>query len=131
MSRFLSSQPITLEASNSDTPFHVHENLLRSVSPVLLAAISREWNEKTTRRYKFREDVTEELLLHFLMWTYHGSYHVDNENKTMKAGNDKDYAFDFGHKKKPRKKKYLVEEPVEVPIDVLYDGQAKESASDK
>lgn len=65
------------------------------------------------------------------MWTYHGSYHVDNENKTMKAGNDKDYAFDFGHKKKPRKKKYLVEEPVEVPIDVLYDGQAKESASDK
>lgn len=65
------------------------------------------------------------------MLTYHGSYHVDNENKTMKVGNDKDYAFDFGHKKKPRKKKYLVEEPVEVPIDVLYDGQAKESASDK
>lgn len=68
------------------------------------------------------------------MWTYHGSYHVDNGNKTMKAGNDKDYVFDFGlltHKKKSRKKKYPVEEPVEVPIEVLYDGQAKESASDK
>lgn len=84
LSSFLTSQTIALEASNSSTSFHVHEHLIRSVSPVLLAAVSREWNEKSTRRYKFCEDVSEELLLHFLMWTYHDNYlYLDtSENET-------------------------------------------------
>src|SRR5580700_871933 len=83
MSRFLASQTIALEASDSNTTFYVHEHLLRSISPVLLAAISREWNEKTTGRYKFHDEVSEKVLLCFLRWAYHGNYHDGNENKTI------------------------------------------------
>lgn len=69
------------------------------------------------------------------MWTYHGSYHADNEYKTVKAGNDD--GFDMGDasstakKKKLKREKFTVEEPVGMPIEVLYDGQAEESASHK
>lgn len=130
LSRFLTSQTIALQASNSDTSFHVHEHLLRSVSPVLLAVVSREWKGKATRRYTFREDVTEELLLNFLMWAYHGSYLDTNGNKTMEARNDKDFdMWDFGltvQKKKPHKKYPMVKLPVVEFSGIPVDGRVED-----
>jgi hypothetical protein len=123
MSRFLASQTIALEASDSNTTFYVHEHLLRSISPVLLAAISREWNEKTTGRYKFHEEVSEQVLLCFLRWAYHGNYHDVNENKiipssaNLKAENDEEWdTWNWGASgKKKKKKRRLFEEPPPEP----------------
>jgi hypothetical protein len=107
MVRVLSSQTIALEASDSDTTFQVHEHLLRSISPILLAACSREWNEKTTRRYKFREDVTAQVLLCCLTWAYYGDYHDGNENEFITAtaedgGGLDDWAFGSAPKNKKK-----------------------------
>jgi hypothetical protein len=120
MSRFLASQTIALEASDSNTTFYVHEHLLRSISPVLLAAISREWNEKTTGRYKFHEEVPEKVLLCFLRWAYHGNYHeIIPSSVNLKAENDEEfYTWIWGvsgKKKKKKKKKGLFEEPEPEP----------------
>lgn len=134
LSRFLTSQTIALKASYSNTSFHVHEDLLRSVSPVLLAAVSRGWNKKATRRYKFGEDVTEELLVHFLMWLYKGSYHYLN---TVEAIKDRDtWTSGLNTKTRKPKKEYLVDEGPEATssemlVKVPDDGQVKEPASDK
>jgi hypothetical protein len=78
MYRYITSDTIALEAAGSNTPFYIHEGLLRSISPALSAACRSEWKEGTVRRYKFREEVTEQMLLCFLTWAYHNDYHCGN-----------------------------------------------------
>lgn len=48
------------------------------MSPALSAACNMEWREGALRRYKFREDVTEEALLCFLTWACYGDYPSSN-----------------------------------------------------
>jgi hypothetical protein len=80
MYRYLTSETIALEATDSDTSFNIHEGLLRSISPALAAACNQEWKEGTLRRYKFREDVTEQTLLSFLTWAYCGDYQANGDD---------------------------------------------------
>ncbi|MCJ1349208.1 hypothetical protein MMC31_007444, partial [Peltigera leucophlebia] len=133
--KFLTSQTITLQPSDTNTSFQVHEHLLLSISPVLLAAISREWKEKTKRRYKFGEDMTEELLLHFLMWAYGGSYPDTNGNKTVEVKYMSFETWLNAQKRKPLKKDSMVKRPERevsgMPVKVHVDGQVEEPANDK
>ncbi|PVH68446.1 hypothetical protein DL98DRAFT_522744 [Cadophora sp. DSE1049] len=68
----LSSKPITLLPSGSDSPIYIHERLLGSV----------EWKESKSRVYKFLKDddgfdVTKDLLICFVRWAYIGDYSTE------------------------------------------------------
>lgn len=66
----------------------MHEGLLRSLSPVLLAACDGKWKEQISGRYKFSEDVTERTLLCFLTWAYNGDYDSNDEAETRPSPNE-------------------------------------------
>jgi len=75
---YVTSDTLILEAIDSNTSFNIHEGLLRSISPALSAACNNDWKECNSRRYKFREEVTEQVLLCFLTWAYSGDYQDDS-----------------------------------------------------
>ncbi|KAH6714512.1 hypothetical protein BKA61DRAFT_360661 [Leptodontidium sp. MPI-SDFR-AT-0119] len=84
LSSILSSEPITLLPSDSDSPVYIHERLLSSVSPPLSAAYQGEWKESKSRAYKFLQDdegfytdVTRDLLICFVRWAYLGDYSTE------------------------------------------------------
>lgn len=82
LSSILSSEPITLLPSASDSPVYIHERLLSSVSPSLSAPYQREWKESKSRVYKFLKDddgfdVTKDLLICFVRWAYIGDYSTE------------------------------------------------------
>jgi hypothetical protein len=110
--RYITSDTIALEATGSNIPFYIHEGLLRSISPALSAACRSEWKEGTVRRYKFREEVTEQMLLCFLTWAYNNDYHSGNGDDILPSSvntraetNRLEEAFSFTTRKMPKKGK--------------------------
>ncbi|KAH0534005.1 hypothetical protein FGG08_007390 [Glutinoglossum americanum] len=71
---FLSSDTFTLRATNSDTPFKIHEALLRSTSPVLAKMCEGEFREGRERTIHFKEHVLESTLIAFIQWAYTKDY---------------------------------------------------------
>lgn len=63
-----------MKSSHSDKIFYVHEDKLKHSCPSLYSVCSRMWFESQERVYKFDKAVSEDVILCFLNFLYHGHY---------------------------------------------------------
>lgn len=64
---------ISLKATESGRPFHIHQSLLASKSKTIASAFEKNFSEKEKRVYTF-QDTTEGTLARFIEWAYTGDY---------------------------------------------------------
>lgn len=72
--RCFRSEPWRLKSECSETPFYIHEELLRNSSPALYSVCERKWAESQERVYQFDKAVSEQTISCFLSYAYHGDY---------------------------------------------------------
>ncbi|KAL4804682.1 hypothetical protein BDV18DRAFT_26775 [Aspergillus unguis] len=70
---FLDSPMVSLKATESGRPFHIHQALLASKSKTIAAAFERGFDEKQKGVYTF-QDTSEATLSRFIQWAYTGDY---------------------------------------------------------
>ncbi|KAL2857223.1 hypothetical protein BJY01DRAFT_231000 [Aspergillus pseudoustus] len=70
---FLHSPTVSLQATQSDRPFHIHRDLLASKSRTIIAAFERGFQEDLKGVYNF-QDTSEGTLARFIEWAYTGDY---------------------------------------------------------
>ncbi|KAL3456373.1 hypothetical protein BJX64DRAFT_41412 [Aspergillus heterothallicus] len=70
---FLHSPTVSLQATKSDRPFHIHRDLLASKSKTIFAAFDCGFQEDLKGVYTF-QDTLEGTLARFIEWAYTGDY---------------------------------------------------------